>query len=158
MQTDIDDATTKQKAAKAANTKKRNTIKTSRTNAGGIAKQIKAHPAYDEVDGQTLGIIGPEDTTDPTTAKPTLSLLTVTTGQVGIGFVKGIFDGIRIESKRGSETQFTFLATDTEPPYIDTRANLVAGQAESREYRAQYLDGDDPVGVHSDVLVVTVPG
>ncbi|MBC8116178.1 MAG: hypothetical protein H7062_17465 [Candidatus Saccharimonas sp.] len=53
---------------------------------------------------------------------------------------------------------FSFLAIDTSSPYVDTRANLVAGSPESRQYQAQYLNGDDPIGQLSDILNVTVPG
>ena len=57
--------------------------------------------------------------------------------------------------RRAGETTWTFLAIDTEPPYVDTRANLGAGP-ETRQYRAQYLVGDEPIGQWSDIL--TVPG
>ena len=46
-------------------------------------------------------------------------------------------------------------AVDSTRPNADTRANLAAG-SEMRQYQAQYLDGDDPVGLMSDT--VTVPG
>jgi hypothetical protein len=60
-------------------------------------------------------------------------------------------DGVRITSRRESETAFTFLAIDTESPYIDNHALLVAGRPEVREYRAQYPWGDDPIGLKSDI-------
>ncbi|MBC7821690.1 MAG: hypothetical protein IAG10_32800 [Planctomycetaceae bacterium] len=64
---------------------------------------------------------------------------------------------MRILSKRGAETAFTLLAIDTESPYIDTRANLAA-LPEVRQYQAQYLLGDEPIGNISPTLNVTVPG
>ena len=57
----------------------------------------------------------------------------------------------------GSATSFSFLAIDTESPYVDTRPNLAAGP-ETRQYQAQYLTGDDSIGLISDTLNVTVPG
>ena len=57
-----------------------------------------------------------------------------------------------------AEAAYSFLAIETASPYVDTRANLVAGGPESRQYQAQYLDGDDPVGHLSDILNITVPG
>ena len=74
-----------------------------------------------------------------------------------IGFLKRDFTGIEISCRRGSESEFSFLARDTEEPYVDTRANLSAGP-ETRYYRAQFLNKDQAVGQFSDVLVVTVPG
>jgi len=49
------------------------------------------------------------------------------------------------------------LATDTTSAAVDARANLAAGP-EMQQDQAQYLDGDDPVGLMSDTLTVTVPG
>jgi hypothetical protein len=43
-------------------------------------------------------------------------------------------------------------------PYEDPRDPLVAGQPETRSYRLQLYDGDNPVGGYSDeVSVVTLP-
>ena len=77
-------------------------------------------------------------------------------GAVEIDFMKRDSTGVEIRSKRGTETAFSFLARDTEPPYVDTRPNLGTGP-ETRQYQAQYLDGDELVGPLSDLLVVTVP-
>ena len=41
-------------------------------------------------------------------------------------------------------------------PALWKRANLAAGP-ETRLYQAQYITGDDPIGLLSDVLTVTVP-
>jgi hypothetical protein len=122
-----------------------------------VVRRVKSHPAYTTALGEQLGVVGPEDTTDLNTARPTLKATSVLAGAVTIGFNKSISSGIKIWSKRGAEPAFTFLATDTTSPYVDNRANLAAGP-ELRQYQAQYLDGDDPVGLVSDTLSVTVPG
>ncbi|MDA1015148.1 MAG: hypothetical protein O3A00_11935 [Planctomycetota bacterium] len=144
--------------AQAKNTEKSAAFAAGISSSRALAKRIKTHPAYTAAFGQQLGIIGPEDTTDLTQAKPTHKLLAVTPGSVTIGFNKSVSSGVRLLSKRGAETAFTFLAIDTESPYIDTRANLVVGVPESRQYQAQYLIGDEPVGNLSNALNVTVPG
>lgn len=123
-----------------------------------LARRIKAHPAYTSAMGEQLGIVGPEDSTDLSQSKPTLKSTAVTPGSVTIGFNKSVSTGVRILSRRGTETAFTFLAIDTASPYIDNRPNLVAGTPESRQYQAQYLSGDDLVGQLSDILSITVPG
>ena len=128
---------------------------TDRTRA--LANRIKTHPAYTTAIGEQLGIVGPEDTTDLNTAKPTLRMTAASPGNVRIEFNKGLSDGVRILSKRGSETAFSFLAIDTESPYIDTRPNLAPGP-ETRQYQVQYILSDEPIGNFSDVLPVTVPG
>ena len=40
---------------------------------------------------------------------------------------------LQIHSRRGSETEFTFLANDTHPPYHDTRPKLDPTKPEKRE-------------------------
>lgn len=122
-----------------------------------LANRIKAHPNFTPALGEQLGIVGPEDSTDLTTSRPTLTAASVGPGSVTIGFDKSTSSGVRILGKRGTESAFSLLGIDTESPYIDTRANAGAGP-ETRQYQAQYLFGDDPIGEMSDVLVVTVPG
>ncbi len=125
--------------------------------ARALANRFKAHPNFTPALGQQLDILGPEDTTDLTTAKPTLKATAINVGAVTIGFNKSVSSGVRILSKRGTEIGFSFLAIDTASPYVDTRANLAAGP-ELRQYQAQYLVSDDPIGLVSDTLNVTVPG
>ena len=94
---------------------------------------------------------------DLTNVKPTLRTRSVTPANVDIDFNKSVSHGVRIFTKRGNETEWTLLALDTEPPYVDTRPNLAPGP-ETRYYRAQYILNDDPIGEWSEILVVTVPG
>ncbi len=141
----------------AASTDHRTTRTAVTKRVRALIRQLKAHGNYTTAHGELLGAVGPEDTTDPDTAKPVLTVEANQNGNVVIGFVKSIFTGIRLETKRGNETVYIFLAIDTESPYTDSRLNLVAGP-ETRQYRAQYLLGDDLVGEVSDILTVTVPG
>ena len=154
---DFDDADAKDLASRAANNKGRTTQRRAERAARKIAQQIKKNPAYTDEDGALFDIIGPEDSTDPDTAKPVLRLRIVEGGKVEVDFVKHGFTGVKIFSRRGNETAFTFLGADTEAPYVDTRANLGPG-AETREYQAIFLDGDDEVGVMSDIARIAVPG
>ncbi len=144
--------------AQARNTEKSDAFTAGVTSARALANRIKTHPAYTTAFGQQLGIIGAEDTTDLTQQQPTLKAQAVTPGSATIGFNKSVSSGVRLLSKRGAEAAFSFLAIDTASPYIDTRPNLVAGGPESRQYQAQYLNGDDPVGNLSDIVNITVPG
>jgi len=52
-----------------------------------IAARIKKHPAYTEAIGQDLGIIGAEQSVDPTTVKPILEL-TLQAGRPNVGWTK----------------------------------------------------------------------
>ena len=124
----------------------------------GIRKQVqsmKANSNYTLAIGETLQIEVDETAIDINTAAPVLRLRLTGENFVEIFFKKLIFDGIKLESKRGNETSFSFLAFDTEAPYLDTRANLTDAP-ERREYRAYFMLHDQIVGVLSAVFTITV--
>jgi len=125
----------------------------------GLVRRIKAHAAYTVAIGEQLGIVAPEGqpTGDGVPDRPDLKAVSVKRNEVVIAFAKHGHTGVQIETRRGGETAYTFLARDTVSPYVDTRPNLTDGP-ESREYIAQFLDNDDIVGEVSDTLKVTVPG
>ncbi|MFA6545989.1 MAG: hypothetical protein WCS99_16335, partial [Limisphaerales bacterium] len=136
-------------AAKTATSDCAASLRSIKTAARALARRIKEHPAYTPALGQQLGIIGPEDTTDLSASKPTLTVDDQQNGLIIIGFNKSISEGVNIYSRRGSETAFTFLARDTFSPYVDNRAPL-SGTTEHREYQAVYVVNDDEVGLRSD--------
>lgn len=121
-----------------------------------VVALIKLDSGYTEAIGQTLGIIGSEDATVQDRPKFTLTL------EQGAGcqcvrskFFKYNHMGVYIECRRGTE-DFTFLAIDTESPYLDERPLLVAGVPEVREYRFRFWDKGTPNGPWTDVASVTV--
>jgi len=117
---------------------------------------MKAHPDYTTELGDSLGIEGSENVLDPPNMKPELTV-SLQVNQPLIGFKKEGLSGVIIFRRRGAETEFTFLAKDTYPPYLDSEPKLVEGQPEAREYKAFFLDGDDAVGLESDIVKIVVP-
>jgi len=140
------------KAKVAANTAKKNGM---RDYVRPMIQRIKNHPNYTDEIGKDLGIVGPVSTVDYSKVKPTLKVIKGASG-ITIDFNKSEFDGVKIFSKRGSETAFSFLANDTNPPYHDTRTNLNSADAELREYYAVYILNDDPIGQESEIYKITV--
>lgn len=121
-----------------------------------LVDRIKNTTGYTTAMGEDLGIENPvPDPSDPMTAQPTGNAIALPGSQVQIEWVKAGFTGVVVESQRGAETGWTLLGTDFIAPYVDNRAPLVAGQPEVRKYRLRYLDGDSPVGLYSDIIVVT---
>ena len=118
--------------------------------------RMKAHPNYTTEKGDLLGIEGTDVTIDPHTMKPTLTIK-LEVNQALVGFKKEGLDGISLYRKRGSETTFTKIGVDRYPPYLDSEPKLVDGQPEAREYKAFFLDGDDEVGLESDIVKIIVP-
>ena len=108
---------------------------------------------YNTVMGENIGFepIG----APPTLGDPTFDLLALVASQVRLDWVKSLATGVIIEGQRGSEVDWTVLASDYFSPFIDTRAPLVAGQPEVRRYRIRYLVGDEAVGSYSGVFQIT---
>jgi hypothetical protein len=86
--------------------------------------------------------------------KPTFTATAQPGSQVRLDWIKGKLDGVRVESKRAPETEFTRLDDDRYSPYVDTRPTLKPGESEQRSYRLRYLKKDDPVGSYSDIVTV----
>ncbi|WP_295456164.1 hypothetical protein [uncultured Thiodictyon sp.] len=86
--------------------------------------------------------------------KPTLTALDLGGGKIQLPFYKGHSHGVKFYSKRGDETEFTYMDRCTVSPYIDNRALLVPGKAEVRKYKAIYVHGDTEFGQFSDQINV----
>ena len=142
-------------ASKAATAKFKLSRKDAVTAIRSIAKRIKPHPGYTEEIGKEMGIVGEESTYNPEEMKPELKVV-LDAGIPMINFVKSYSDGVNIYSKRGDETEFTFLARDTVSPYLDNRPNLIQGVPEIRRYNAYYIFKDEEHGFPSDIVQVTV--
>jgi len=121
-----------------------------------LVRRIKVAAAYTVVLGLDLGIEASLPTPPPATSKPTLTLRVLATGSVEIRWNKGVFDGVRVQSRRGTEVTWSELGTDARSPFTDTRANLVPTAPEVRLYRLVYQRGESDFGAFSDVVSVTV--
>lgn len=122
-----------------------------------IAKLIKSSKTYTDTIGQDLGIIGAEKSLmNSADLKPILK------GrqdgqQIIIQFQKNGTDGVKIYSKRASESEFTFLAVDTQSPYTDSRSKIEEGKPEQREYYAYFFEKEDEIGQRSDTFKIIIP-
>lgn len=121
---------------------------------GDIAR-MKTAKGFTEAIGEQLQIFG--DSSDDLNlgdVQPKFKAVPKV-GSVTLNWTKGDFDGVVIESQRGSETVFTFLDKDFKSPFDDLRPNLAAGTPEVRRYRMIYLLDDQVVGIWSDEVVIT---
>ena len=123
--------------------------------ATALVARIKVAPGYTDSIGQTLQLIGADQTVDVSTMKPVITAQ-LDAGQVDIGWTKQGMDGIEIQVDRG--TGFVFLAIDTIPGYTDTAPMPAAGQSALWKYKGIYRQGDDRVGQWSDVVSIPVAG
>ena len=120
-----------------------------------IVKIMKASSAYTLAAGESLLIELDAPVPDKNKMQPQIKRVVVSNNVVNLYYKKGIASGVWAYSRRGGEKDFTFFAFDTESPVIDNRPNLV-DKYEEREYYLIYVIGDDPVGIRSPTVKVTV--
>lgn len=123
-----------------------------------FVQTIKNAPTYTVEIGLQLGIVGAEDTVDP--SLPTFTLSLERGGGscecVRLKFNKFDHDAILVQSRRGGSLEWEMLGIDTASPYLDERPLLVAGTPEVREYRLQFYDDSAPSSAFTDPQSVTV--
>jgi len=112
----------------------------------------KTADGYTPSIGEDMEIVG--ETKAASTEPPELREKVDPDG-VTLAFFKHGHMGIYIEGRRQGAEDWTFLAIDTESPYLDNRPNLTPGNSEWREYRARNWDGT-PVGDWGPVVRANV--
>lgn len=121
----------------------------------GLVQRIKNAQGYNQAIGSDLGILPPASRTVATDdLKPAFTAVALPGSQIRLDWVKGKLDGVRVESRRDGEPDWTRLDDDRFSPYTDTRPPLKAGQSEARSYRLRYLKKDELVGSFSDTVTV----
>lgn len=122
-----------------------------------MARKIKGCKKYNAGIGDDLAIIGP-DIQEKVLAemKPVLSAV-YNGNELVMKFRKRGTSGVNIYSRRGTETEYTYLGFHASSPYNDARAKLESSRPEAREYYAKFVDGDKEIGQMSDIFKVIVP-
>lgn len=111
-------------------------------------KRLKTAPAYTESIGEDLGVVGAENTLDPNTSQPEITLKKDVAGWRIDFNLKGFFDSVNVYRQLPTDTAMHFLATDTSTPYIDTTAVPLA-----THYRCVYVINDVEVGMPSNDVI-----
>jgi len=123
-----------------------------------LVGRMKKHPGYTEAIGQDLDIVGAELVAPSSTdVKPVLKL-SLSAGQVRVGWKNQGMDGLELHVYRGDGKGFVFLAVDTVPDYVDTAPLPAVGTSAVWKYRAMYRQGDSLTGRWSDDAKITVSG
>lgn len=121
-----------------------------------LVARIKSAPAYTEAIGEALGIVGDEQVIDIPNMKPVLKSR-LDSGRPLIIWKKGpAADVLDIYVDRKDGLGFVFLATDTQPDYLDTFPVPAGVTTAVWDYKAIYRIGDDTVGQFSEPIQVTV--
>jgi hypothetical protein len=122
-----------------------------------FVKILKANANYTDVIGLDLATIGATIVVNYALYKPVLKLSLNGLALI-IKYTKKGTGGIQLYCMRGAETEFTLLATISKASYSDLRANLIAGQPETRNYQAWYVVNDVVVGLISAVSTISIGG
>jgi hypothetical protein len=101
--------------------------------------------------GKDLGIIGTTADMDEETMKPKFSGEAFP-GYARLKFTKKGLDGVNIYTRLKGQSNWAFLARDTNSPYDDHRPLSQAGIAETREYMCIGVIADAEVGQQNDIL------
>jgi hypothetical protein len=118
------------------------------------ARKIKASSAYTPDDGELYGIIAAEPAPPGT---PTVLAEALTASQVRLKIGKEGYSVLAVDSRRGGGAWEQIGVSQTDV-CIDTRAPLVAGAPEVREFRVQGMVENARVGANSEVSTVsTIP-
>ncbi len=115
-----------------------------------LVKKIKAHPAYTKAIGEDLGIEGGVIIFEFDTYKPKLKVKTLM-GSRKLEFSKNQTDGVNVYSKLTGVDTWTFLARDTNSPYIDNRQ---FSQPTRIDYMVRGVVNDEEIGLESDTVSV----
>ena len=155
--TSINNAETKAAESKAANAERDEKIHALKATLTGEVKTSKANPAATQEILEGLQVVGTDDNFNPLTFQTTLTYV-LFMGYVQLNFVKAGFLGVNIYTRLKGQANWTWLALDTESPYMDTRPLSVAGVPETREYIAYGYLHDTQMPVASKILPVVFPG
>lgn len=122
-----------------------------------LNSDIKTDSGYTPAIGDTLGIIGTDDAFDPDAHQPELTAEAFP-GHVKLEFTKDPTDGVNLYTRLQGQPTWTYLARDTNSPYIDNRPLATPGQPEQREYHARGVINDEEIGQMSEIASVSFGG
>ncbi len=124
-----------------------------------FVRRLKESANYNEAVGADYRVLPiQQQSVVPEEAKSKLEAKAMADSQVDIYFVRGEFDGIELESQVGNSTDWNKIGRYYKSPANDDSPPAVPNTPEVRRYRGRFLQGNKPVGVHSDIVsVVTIP-
>ena len=119
-----------------------------------FAADVKNKANYTPAIGTDLDIRVARISKNP--APPKLILVSALAGHVTFKWSKQGWSGVKIQSRKAGDTEWTDVGVSLFSPWVDKRPLAVPHTPEVREYRVCHLDGDTPLDNWSPVLVVTV--
>ena len=150
----ISKANTDKQVSKESNKLKNEELEKAKKAIMPIFEAIQSAPNFDEADAELLGIRRAKEPVDYDLVIPEVTRVTNLPDRVILDWIKGLLDGVIIESSYDNVT-WVEIGKDMSSPFEDTRKNKVAHIPETRYYRLRYFKNDKPVGQYCDVVKVT---
>ena len=124
-----------------------------------FVRRLKESPNYNESVGADYRVLPiQQQGVLPEEAQPKFKARAMAQSQVDIDFTRGEFDGVELESQVGNCTDWNSIGRFYKSPAEDDSPPAVPNTPEVRRYRGRFLQGNKPVGIHSDIVsVVTIP-
>ena len=119
--------------------------------------RYKTSATYTPAIGQLLGVISTHHTIDTATYKCKFTVEHFG-GFVRIKFIKAGVEGVNIYRRRKGQTEWKFLARDTQSPYDNHIVLQTLGQPEHWEYQLFGVIEDQEIGLASDIVEVLYGG
>jgi len=122
-----------------------------------IAKQIKNSTIYAPADGEAMGIETPEPTPlNPNEMQPVFKAVTREAFEVGVTFKKLGMSAVRFEYRHKGGGAWLPAGVIITSPGSFAVAPEIPGQPEQIELRAIYMQGNNNVGLWSDIVPVLI--
>ena len=120
-----------------------------------LGNEYKTHKNYTTAIGYELWLIGGEQKIDPSTWQPTLSSY-LQAGHPVIVWNKGKASAVEIWVDRTNANNFVLFSVNTKPNVTDLTPLPAGGSGALWKYKAIYHLDDQPVGLWSNIISVTV--
>lgn len=118
-----------------------------------LANQIKSNSNYTEADGALLGIVAVTSESAPLDEmKPVFAAYAMPNYAVALEFKKQGMDAVLFEIRR-TGADWVSVGTKTASP---AKITIQATAPEQIQIRAVFIKKDEPVGVYSDIVIVTI--
>ena len=118
-----------------------------------LVNRIKLSPAYSESTGRDFQVIGGGGPAPDPNARPSLTGR-VNGGRVELRFVKGVYDGVTVQTQAVDSQEWVYLDKVTVAPCVDARPATPATAI--RRYRAMYFKRNADIGQWSETVSVTL--
>ena len=121
-----------------------------------VVARMKNAPGYTPTLGQTLRIVPVQIIADDASAKPDTKAKALPMFKAELRCKRGDFDAVRTRCRTDGQTEWADLGLSVGNKLVDERPPAEPGKPEVRTYEQIYVRNNEPVGLWSDSVRVTL--